>query len=347
MASLALGVKFNATSTGTVDFVYASTVTGYVAPNASNPAMVDGKVYRYRAENAALTEWEWGYGAYTAASQTIARTTITKSSTGAKVSFTAAPIVGVVPFPADLASLRGQISGLTLSAAGATATFGIAAGDAADGTNFELMSLASAYTKTTSAWAVGTGNGAIDTGAVAASTWYHVYLIKRVDTGVVDVLFSLSASAPTMPTNYTLSRYIGSMKTDGSSQWTKFTEYGTGNERVFRWATPIRDASIVSSAGTAAVLRTVTVPTGFKVQAMVSVLMTSTASGENLWVSDPDQTDAAVDATNETHDVASATRNMHALEIFTNTSAQIRTRQSVGDANQNLTINTKGWRSYL
>ena len=53
-----------------------------------------------------------------------------------------------------------------------------------------LLSLASAYTKTTSAWGVGTGNGSLDTGSIANSTWYHVYLIKRVDTGVVAFCFN-------------------------------------------------------------------------------------------------------------------------------------------------------------
>jgi hypothetical protein len=102
MASLALGVKFNPTLGGTTDWVYASAVTGYVGPAASNPAMVDGKTYRYRAESADLSQWEWGFGIYTASTQTIARTTITLSSTGAKVSFSAPPTVGIVPFPADV-----------------------------------------------------------------------------------------------------------------------------------------------------------------------------------------------------------------------------------------------------
>jgi hypothetical protein len=102
MASLALGVKFNPASAGTADFVYASAVGGYVGPAATSPAMVDGKTYRYRAESADLTQWEFGYGIYTAAAQTLARSTIQLSSTGAKVSFTVPPQVGVTAFPADV-----------------------------------------------------------------------------------------------------------------------------------------------------------------------------------------------------------------------------------------------------
>lgn len=102
MASLALGVKFNPASGGTGDFVYASAVSGYVGPAATSPAMVDGKTYRYRAESADLSQWEWGFGVYTASTQTIARTTITLSSTGSKVSFSLAPQVGITAYPADL-----------------------------------------------------------------------------------------------------------------------------------------------------------------------------------------------------------------------------------------------------
>ena len=68
----------------------------------------------------------------------------------------------------------------------------ISAGACSDEGNTLTMRLASPITKTTSAWAVGTGNGMLDTGSVAANFWYHVYLMERPDTSVVDVLMSLS-----------------------------------------------------------------------------------------------------------------------------------------------------------
>src|SRR5204863_423086 len=84
-----------------------------------------------------------------------------------------------------------------LSTAGASTTFSVAAGVAANSTNADMLTLAASINKTTAAWAVGTGNGALDTGAIATATWYHVYLIKRPDTQVVDIAVSLSASGPT------------------------------------------------------------------------------------------------------------------------------------------------------
>lgn len=62
---------------------------------------------------------------------------------------------------ADPVFHRSYLAGLTLSTAGSSATFGISAGVAVDSTNAGFMSLASAYTKTTSAWAVGTATGAL------------------------------------------------------------------------------------------------------------------------------------------------------------------------------------------
>src|SRR5438477_221009 len=79
--------------------------------------------------------------------------------------------------------------------------YSVSAGVAVDSTNTVLMTLAASISKTTGAWAVGSGNGGLDTGAIANSTWYHVYVIERPDTSIVDVAFSLSATAPTIGGN--------------------------------------------------------------------------------------------------------------------------------------------------
>ncbi len=100
-ASLALGVRFAATSSGTGDFVDFGAVTGYRAASGN---LVNGKIYRYRAENASLSEWEYGYGAWTSGTNTLARTTVSLSSTGSKVAFAAAPQVAIIPFVEDILS---------------------------------------------------------------------------------------------------------------------------------------------------------------------------------------------------------------------------------------------------
>ena len=81
----------------------------------------------------------------------------------------------------------------------------IAAGKARDATDAVNLILAIGLTKRLDAnWAVGDAQGGLDTGSIANTT-YHVWLIKRSDTGVVDALFSASATTPTMPANYTTS----------------------------------------------------------------------------------------------------------------------------------------------
>src|SRR6185437_4291681 len=100
--------------------------------------------------------------------------------------------------PVRTVTLPGHIYGLSMSTAGSVTTFTVNGGVAADSTGVDALSLPSVYTKDANlSWAVGSGNGCLDTGNIAASTWYHVHLIKRTDTNVVDVLVSLSPTAPT------------------------------------------------------------------------------------------------------------------------------------------------------
>lgn len=59
------------------------------------------------------------------------------------------------------------------------------------------------------------GANGLDTGTLAASTWYAVWLIRKPD-GTTAGLFSLSATAPTMPSGYTFKARLGWVRTDAS-----------------------------------------------------------------------------------------------------------------------------------
>lgn len=235
--------------------------------------------------------------------------------------------------------LRSYLAGLTLSTAGSSTTFGISAGVATDSTNVSMMALASAYTKTTSAWALGTAAGSLDTGTIAANTWYHVHLIQRPDTGVVDVLISLSATAPTLPANYTLSRRIGAMKTDGSAQWVKFIQVGD----EFIWDAPGNDVT-TTTLGTTPTLYTLSVPIGVQVNALFRGYMNSATVFRVVLINSPDEssTSAASPAGNVTAQVqAASTNSLFTLSVRTNTSAQIRA--VANGASTSLNIATYGW----
>lgn len=230
------------------------------------------------------------------------------------------------------ALLAGALTGLTLSAAGGTGTFGIAAGAASGAT------LASAYTKTTSAWAVGTGTGSLDTGAIANSTWYHVWLIQRSDTLVVDVLVSTSATSPTMPTNYDRKRRIGAMKTDGSAQWVKFSQNGD----EFLWDATAADQNPATVGTSASTLTLASVPTGVKVNALISLNLTNAGVAVSAVISSLDIADAAT--SNINRQLATSGAGLLAsypLNIRTNTSAQIRARCDA--ASCSLYVGTVGW----
>lgn len=236
--------------------------------------------------------------------------------------------------------LQGYIGGLTLSNDVGTpnTVYDIAAGQATSDDATTLMTLASAYTKTTGAWAVGTGNGSLDTGAVANSTWYHVFVIERTDTSVVDLLISTSATAPTMPTNYTKKRRIGSFFTSGAAAIIGFVQHGN----TFLWKTPINTLNATSPGATTAVSQTVSVPPGVIVEFIGSALVTNAATTTFVYYSDLATTDTAAAGgafTFATGLVNEAPGGQ--IRIFTNTSQQIRMRNAnAGDVNRLVSL---GW----
>ncbi len=308
-----------------MQFMVASVTTGTPVFHIQTAANFTGTGKLVKSISPALT------GAPTAPTQT-AGDNSTKLATTAYVDAASVP--------------RSYIAGLTLSTAGSSGTFGIAVGQATDSTNVASLVLASAYTKTTSAWAVGSGNGGLDTGSIANATWYHVYLIKRVDTGVVDVIVSTNATSPTLPTNYTLYRRIGSMLTNGSAQWTAFIQSGS----LFQWLAPVADISS-TNPGTSAVTRALTVPLGINVLANLQFGVINVGSGGAAfgYLSDLATTDTAPsgggvsdvsDASNATGGVAGSYSR---LSIRTNTSRQIRSRISFSDGSVSISIYTLGW----
>jgi hypothetical protein len=237
--------------------------------------------------------------------------------------------------------LRGYIDGLIMSTAGSSATMSIGAGQAADSTNSVNLDLLSGINKTTSAWAVGSGNGGLDTGSIANGTWYYFYVIRRPDTGVVDIVFSTNSTAPTLPASYTQYRYIGAGFTNGGAQWTRFVQDGN----YFRWYTPVLD--IDAATGTTAGLSTLSVPMGRKMLAKYNVYTSDGTTGAGrIYLSDPDVEDLAPSVTAAPLSAVGFNGAVSDIgigfgECFTNTSAQIRRRGQ--NANTFCRLATLGW----
>lgn len=237
--------------------------------------------------------------------------------------------------------LRNYIDGLILSAAGASDTFAIAPGQAADSENAVLLTQPSALSKTTAAWAVGPGTGALDAGAIANNTWYHAFLIRRSDTGVVDALVSTSPTAPALPTGYDQKRRLGSLKTDGAGKWVKFLQLGD----VFTWDAPVRDANAVAIINVPQSL-TLSTPLGVKTVAEITAGITSNYSGTSgyLFFSPLDVASAVATIGNaQVTWVEGGGAGSGPLRVRTNTSSQVRAVVDNSNVTNSLTVFTQGW----
>jgi hypothetical protein len=252
-------------------------------------------------------------------------------------------------------ALAEQFTGLTLSngVTNPSSTIGIAAGGASSDdatiTARVMMILPSAFTKTTATWVAGTAAGCLDTGTVAASTWYSVFLIQRTDTGNVDVLCSASATAPVMPTNYTKKRRLGSILTDASVAINFFTQRAVF---WFTWATPSALNVNQTNPGSpaAAVTATATTPNGVVTQALLNVSLEN-GSTANLPIYFSALSDADLAPSNTATPLTTAAQTGLATPahmggqtwVWTNTAQAYRFRTVASGASDVLRIVTVGW----
>jgi hypothetical protein len=96
-------------------------------------------------------------------------------------------------------------------------------------------------------------------------------------TPAVDELCSTSATAPTLPTNYTKKQRIGSFKTDGTEHILAFSQLGD----EFIWATPVTDVNVTTMGTTPVALTLASVPSGVQVNALVRGYMAHTTAAAN------------------------------------------------------------------
>jgi len=228
---------------------------------------------------------------------------------------------------------RGYVDGLILSnnSGDASHDIDISAGCARDTTNTADCYLLTGITKQLdAAWAVGTGAGGLDTGAVGNTTWYHVWIIKRSDTGVVDVLFSTSATTPTMPANYDCKRRIGSVLTDGSANILAFTQVGD----VFYYDTQILDVN--AAAGPAGGMVTLSTPLGVVTKARIRLTATSATATDTYQIKYANVVIAGV-----TVFIANGYFDISEFNIPTNTLSQVY--HIATDAQVTCYLGTLGW----
>ena len=207
--------------------------------------------------------------------------------------------------------------------------------------NAENIVLSSSIIKwINSTWSVGSNVGGMQSGSsIPTNGTIHAYVIKRTDTGVVDVLYVPEGDAISLPTNYDRYRRIFSFRTDGSGNIVDFIteELAGGALEVKQQYENDRDADI---NGSLSVSLSVAHPIDDNITAIFSVMIRDTTTGECV-VNDTRLSDVT-----PTPQTATITGNVNAQRSVT----EMRLRVSPGrnvrvntDTNLFITINTRGW----
>jgi hypothetical protein len=238
----------------------------------------------------------------------------------------------------------GHIFGLTMSnAADTDHDITVAVGEARDEDDTTDITLSGAITKQIdAAWAVGNNAGGLNTGSVAANTWYEVHLIRRSDTEVVDVMFTTTANRATLPANYDAQRRIGWVRTDASANIRQFVQV----DDYFTLVTAVQDASATNSTTAAAI--TITVPPNCvsRIRATTTSASTVNAINAGVLLSEIAETPGAPSSALATLFMQDNTGGIygsagHLGELRVDSNSQIEIDAQVGAGTY--TISTYGW----
>lgn len=309
--------------------------TSWILQDFYNAPIADGAVTYAKIQNVAASRL--------LGNPTGSPAVVSEISLGAGLSFSGTTILSSV----DPTAIPGFLSGLELSTAGSSSTFSVAKGGATDVNYAGTIYLSASISKTTASWAVGSGNGALDSGSIAINTWYHAFTIKRPDTGVIDSCISTSATGcaagvANIPAAYTLKRRIGSMKTDASNQWILFTQ----TNDTFIWSVSVNELSSVVQAATRTTLTLAGAPTGVVVNALFRGGLNVVGAGgaiATIFTSLQESDQAPVVGAGSLNDLETSTTGLQSGNFarFTNTSAQIGYRGN--SATGSVSVNTYGW----
>lgn len=251
--------------------------------------------------------------------------------------------------------LNNYLTGLKVSnnASDATNDIDIAAGQAADSTNSVMMTLSACTKRLDAGWVAGTNQGMRNSAAAITDTTYHIYEVSKALGASVDIYAHTSATISTVLTalqaetggaDYIYARCIFSIVRTGGA----IRQFIHDGDDV-RWLVPVQDLN-TTNPGTSAVTRTLSVPTGRRFKANLSVLgygLDAAGNPQSVYISDLSVTDSAGSTTVFSLSVytglAGATQMGGLVDVYTNTSAQVRSRVQVSTANTGLLINTNGY----
>lgn len=246
----------------------------------------------------------------------------------------------------------GHLWGLTLSNSGGDPTndIDVAAGECASmntiASDRVLLSLGSAITKRLDAtWAAGTNQGGRSSSTTLTNGTYYVHAIRV--NGVDDIGFDTSQNGINLIADHgaTHVRYLGAILRESAVN-VPFVQDG---DHFMRKASVL--SIDVTAPGTSAVLRTLHVPIGLTVLAIVQYRSDDPTNANIIEThfSDPALNDEAASPTaaplgsSGSYPGAVGVGGLNRLMIRTNTAAQIRSRVQASSATSVLKIATLGW----
>lgn len=195
----------------------------------------------------------------------------------------------------DVNANSGDIADLTVARTAAKRNLALANGTDSDHDVDVTADVLSLQDASTSSWDTvlssvsvtpaidASGANGLDTGSVANNTWCSVWVIYN---GVTTAgLFSLHATAPTMPSGYTKKRRVGWVLTDGSANILAFENYA-GNDWFLWVAAQSEDTAALNSVGVGTFAAALTkVPSGTriaKLQMIIADLQHSADNGDSI-----------------------------------------------------------------
>ncbi|EJB07516.1 hypothetical protein Rleg9DRAFT_6530 [Rhizobium leguminosarum bv. trifolii WSM597] len=207
-----------------------------------------------------------------------------------------------------------------------------------------VANLATLTKRLNGTWVAGSGNGGLDTGAVAANGTYFLYALRKVSDGSFDAVFSTSATVAgvnvTLLAGYTVVKCIGVALTNASSTIRPFV---LSPRDDYTFVTPVKDAVSVAVSAVSALLA-LTVPNGVKVKAKLRFQYTSAATTASMLIHDPAQGTLVAGIGNDGGNVgAIQVASSYAVgsgDIWTNISKQVR---QVAGASGSLWVWTDGF----
>lgn len=230
-------------------------------------------------------------------------------------------------------ALRSYLSGYNMTIPGGAKTLTIGPGTCTDDTNAVYIKSAANLNLNTAA----TGANGIDAGSPPNNGTLHIFAIAQAG-GASPAAFASTSLTPALPGSYLYKRRIGSLTTDGSGNFNAVIQDGD----EFSLVTPVVDLNATSPTVTTALTQALSVPTGVRLKAVLVIGVSHASAIVRYIVSDLSVADLAP-ASNNADIMNESIGNIGKTfkHVFTNTSAQVRTRAD--NATSLPFILTRGW----